>query len=365
MGLTTQIVQGARASRLLVLLHGVGANERDLVGLAPLIDPDGNFMAVVPRGQYSQPPGYAWYSFSNPPAIGSNLKTSVQSIDETVDEVLEKYAMTLDGSVVAGFSQGGSVALALAFGVGREKRRPKAALVMSGFLLPEIFVDYDFADPAPVLFQHGTQDQIISPDDARASAIVLREHGVAVSYIEYEMAHQVTDESIADAALFLEKVEAGQSPTNEIPEPSEEYKVKVREAIDRATEGHADDAPSPAHDPAASAPDDNAVVRSVSAATFQAEVLDSEVPVIVDFWAPWCQPCLQVSPIVESIALMRKASYKVVKINIDENQALAQQYGVQSIPLIALFRNGRLERQSLGVKPRPQLEAELGMLVIP
>ncbi|GIU89117.1 MAG: hypothetical protein KatS3mg010_0216 [Acidimicrobiia bacterium] len=68
---------------------------------------------------------------------------------------------------------------------------------------------------------------------------------------------------------------------------------------------------------------------------------------------------------VETIAAMRKGSYKVVKVNIDEEPAIAQQYQVQSIPMIGLFRNGRLERASLGAKPRQQIEAELGMLVIP
>jgi thioredoxin-like negative regulator of GroEL len=68
---------------------------------------------------------------------------------------------------------------------------------------------------------------------------------------------------------------------------------------------------------------------------------------------------------VEQIAAMREGAYKVVKINIDDEPAIAQQFQIQSIPLIGLFRNGRLERQSLGAKPRPQIEAELGMLVIP
>ena len=68
---------------------------------------------------------------------------------------------------------------------------------------------------------------------------------------------------------------------------------------------------------------------------------------------------------IEQMSTMRQGAYKFVKVNIDEEPALAQQYGVQSIPMIGLFRAGRLERQALGAKPRQQLEAELGMLVIP
>lgn len=103
----------------------------------------------------------------------------------------------------------------------------------------------------------------------------------------------------------------------------------------------------------------------VTDGTFQSEVLESEQPVLVDFWAPWCGPCRQIAPIVEQIANMRGGAYKVVKCNIDECPDIQQTYQIQSIPLVAMFRNGRMERKSLGAKPRQQLEAELGMLVIP
>ena len=122
-------------------------------------------------------------------------------------------------------------------------------------------------------------------------------------------------------------------------------------------------APLPA--PAVEAEDDDALVPSVRTEEFEQKVLQSDLPVIVDFWAPWCQPCRAVAPVVEQIAAMRTGSYRVFKVNIDEEPMLAQTFGVQSIPLVALFRGGRMERASVGAKSRPALEAELGMLVIP
>jgi thioredoxin len=104
---------------------------------------------------------------------------------------------------------------------------------------------------------------------------------------------------------------------------------------------------------------------AVTESSFEQEVLQSDKPVIVDFWAEWCGPCHAVSPVLDKIAEERSDELRLVKVNIDEEPALAQEYDVQSIPLIGLFRNGRLERAALGAKPRPQLEAELGMLVIP
>jgi thioredoxin 1 len=102
-----------------------------------------------------------------------------------------------------------------------------------------------------------------------------------------------------------------------------------------------------------------AIVAEVTDTSFQAEVIESEVPVLVDFWAPWCGPCRMVAPVVEEIAEERGEALKVVKLNIDDNQNTAVQFNVMSIPTLILFRNGEVAKTVVGAYPKRKLEAEL------
>jgi thioredoxin 1 len=95
--------------------------------------------------------------------------------------------------------------------------------------------------------------------------------------------------------------------------------------------------------------------------TFEAEVLRSEKPVIVDFWAEWCGPCRAVAPVLDEIARERADDLRVVKVNIDEEPALAQRYGIMSIPTIVLFKGGEPAAAALGAQPKRMLEQSLGL----
>ena len=99
----------------------------------------------------------------------------------------------------------------------------------------------------------------------------------------------------------------------------------------------------------------------VTAANFEQEVLKSDIPCVVDFWATWCGPCRMLGPELTEIANANEGKLKVCKVNVDEEPQLAQQFGIMSIPLVILFKNGQPVRQSLGYRPRAALEAELGI----
>jgi thioredoxin 1 len=100
-------------------------------------------------------------------------------------------------------------------------------------------------------------------------------------------------------------------------------------------------------------------VSEVTDTNFQAEVLESDVPVLVDFWAPWCGPCRQVGPVVEEIAKEQSESLKVVKLNTDDNQQTAIAYNVLSIPTLIVFKNGAEAKRVIGAYPKKRLEAEI------
>jgi len=103
----------------------------------------------------------------------------------------------------------------------------------------------------------------------------------------------------------------------------------------------------------------SATVREVTDDNFQTEVLESEVPVLVDFWAPWCGPCRMVAPVVEEIAKEKGDALKVVKLNVDENQQTAMSYNVMSIPTLMVFRHGQQVKTVIGAYPKKRLEAEI------
>jgi thioredoxin len=100
-------------------------------------------------------------------------------------------------------------------------------------------------------------------------------------------------------------------------------------------------------------------ITEVTDSNFQAEVIESEVPVLVDFWAPWCGPCRMVAPVLEEIAQERGDALRIVKLNTDENQQTAMTYQVLSIPTLILFKNGQIAKKVVGAYPKRKLEAEL------
>lgn len=100
-------------------------------------------------------------------------------------------------------------------------------------------------------------------------------------------------------------------------------------------------------------------MREVTDATFEQDVLKSEKPVLVDFWAAWCGPCRRVGPVLAEIAAENPDKLEIVKLNVDENPETAMKYQITSIPAMKLYSNGEVVKTVIGAKPKPAIEADL------
>ncbi len=97
----------------------------------------------------------------------------------------------------------------------------------------------------------------------------------------------------------------------------------------------------------------------VDSTNFDSEVKNSDLPVLVDFWAPWCGPCKMISPIVEELAGDYEGKIKVAKINVDDNQELASQFGIRGIPTVMIFKDGEVANSFVGLRPKEDLASAL------
>ena len=118
--------------------------------------------------------------------------------------------------------------------------------------------------------------------------------------------------------------------------------------------------PADTVEPSATTEKEATMEITLTKTNFETEVLKSDKPVLVDFWAPWCGPCRMLAPVLAEVAEEKAGTVKVGKVNVDEEPDLAAKYGISGIPAILLFKNGQVAGTSVGFKPKPELEAFVG-----
>ena len=191
--------------RLLVLLHGYGADEFDLAPIAPMIDPDGHFFTICPRGPFDILPfGAGWYERdANGDIDPAVFLASVDLIDQTIDEVCAERSLERSHAVIIGFSQGGAMTLASSLRA-NGATRPAAIACLSGMMQEVDGLDYAFEDSLPtILVQHGTLDPLVTIDRGRRTRDALVVNGIEHIYREYPMEHEINGESVFDLRDWL------------------------------------------------------------------------------------------------------------------------------------------------------------------
>jgi thioredoxin 1 len=136
------------------------------------------------------------------------------------------------------------------------------------------------------------------------------------------------------------------------------YTAAARAACERPVPQHSTPPASPATNPQERLQQMGSALEFTDS-NFQSDVLESSVPVLVDFWAPWCGPCRMIGPTIEELAVENAGSFKVGKVNVDDNNRLAMTYNVASIPTIMIFNKGQLVQQFMGVQSKAKLQQAL------
>jgi len=185
---------------LLVLLHGRGADERDLFPLLDIVDPERRLLGVTPRGPLSLPPGGAhWYALHR---LGYPEPTTFASTYPQLGEWLDGLGFPAERTVIGGFSQGGVMTYALGLGAGRP--RPAGLIALSSFMPTVPALDLDLAQPLPpIAIGHGTYDQVIGVEWGRQARDRLTEAGADLLYRETPMGHSIDPALLAELARWL------------------------------------------------------------------------------------------------------------------------------------------------------------------